>query len=829
MHGAHDPQRAGSVFRFASQPFAGFPSQSAKPVLHENPQVPVEHVASAFAGAVHALPQRPHAAVLPDSEVSQPLDRVPSQSPKPGLQLAITHAPLAQSSTAFAKLQTVPHVPQFVSETFVLVSQPFAVMPSQFAKPVLHTPSLHALATHVAPAFGNEQEFPHPPQLLAFVVVLVSQPGTIESQSPRPAGHMPVAHMPPLQIAPAPGHTVPQAPQLVALMLTLVSQPLAAMPSQLAYPGSHAPSMHVPMLHDAAARANVHRVPQAPQFRIVSRLVSQPSLATPLQLSNPAAHVLHVPSVPQPRLPTAQSASPQHPRQPMPVQQFKPAAQPPCVHVPAIEHASDVHASSSLQSVALQQAAHRPPQSRRPDAQRHRPIVQTCPAPHALPQPPQFALELPRSTSQPSVAVLLQSANPESHTHTAGVIPLQRCPARHAVLHAPQWEASVSRSAHAMPQRVSPVGHPLLHAGDMPVAMVQSDVAPEHTVPHVPQFIGSSGGVHAPPQRMLPGTHSHVPAVHCSVAPHARPHVPQCVSVVRRSTSQPLLAIMSQSPKPVSQPQTPAVHAWFVPQRVMQSPQCVGSMLVLTSQPFAGLPSQSAVPIGHTHEPPVHTRPIGHARPHAPQFIVSVPASTSQPSNTFMLQSRNPRRQMFVHEPPTQVVPGHAVAQSPQCRKSRSVSAHVLPQQICPVGHVPHPASAGPSVDESPSVGAPSVVSTFTSSLSLPPSLVSPGSASASAASIEEPSAPDASRGRSRAASRCEMSKSSAQPPAPSVARNHIAQASEENRPGRIIERLLPNLRPRCRRCGQRRRLEDYTNPGDLTAATGRASFSSGF
>ncbi len=314
-------------------------------------------------------------------------------------------------------------------------------------------------------------------------------------------------------------------------------------------------------MHVAEARLNAQRVPQAPQFAAVSSGVSHPSLATPLQSSKPARHVLHVPSVPHPRLPTAQSVSLQHPRQPIPAQHIVPAAQPPCVHVPAIEHASDVQASSSLQSVALQHAAQRPPQSRRPDAQRQRPIVHTCPAPHALPQPPQFALELLRSISQPSVAVVLQSANPESHTHTAGDIPLHRCPARHAVAHAPQWAASVSRSAHAMPQRVSPVGQPLLHDGDMPVAIVHSEVAPEHTVPHVPQFMGSSGGVHVPPQRMLPGLHSQVPATHCSVAAHARPHVPQFVSVVRRSTSQPLLAIMSQSPKPVAQPQSPAVHA----------------------------------------------------------------------------------------------------------------------------------------------------------------------------------------------------------------------------------------------------------------------------
>ncbi len=78
-HAAHEPQWAGSVLRLASQPFAGLPSQSAKPVLQLNPHAPAAHVADALARALHTMPQPPHAAVLLVVDVSQPLVRTPSQ------------------------------------------------------------------------------------------------------------------------------------------------------------------------------------------------------------------------------------------------------------------------------------------------------------------------------------------------------------------------------------------------------------------------------------------------------------------------------------------------------------------------------------------------------------------------------------------------------------------------------------------------------------------------------------------------------------------------------------------------------------------------------
>lgn len=91
------------------------------------------------------------------------------------------------------------------------------------------------------------------------------------------------------------------------------------------------------------------------------------------------------------------------------------------------------------------------------------------------------------------------------------------------------------------------------------------------------------------------------PAVHV-VVPFALVHAveqsPQCVVAVDRSTSQPLVALLSQLPKPELQamPQVPLEHE-AVPcvesQTLAHAPQFWTSPLTLVSQPLAGSPSQS--------------------------------------------------------------------------------------------------------------------------------------------------------------------------------------------------------------------------------------------
>ncbi len=165
-----------------SQPFAASPSQSAKGAVQEaTAQLELAQVAVAL-GVLQSLPQLPQlfaslavfthappghkmepagqpetqAYVVPDTEqmgvpplhpseahppqcaleersVSQPFAAIPSQSAKPGLHDAIAQADLAQVAVAFARAQTMPHPPQFFGSLAVLTSQPVDARLSQSA------------------------------------------------------------------------------------------------------------------------------------------------------------------------------------------------------------------------------------------------------------------------------------------------------------------------------------------------------------------------------------------------------------------------------------------------------------------------------------------------------------------------------------------------------------------------------------------------------------------------------------------------------------------------------------------------------------------------
>jgi hypothetical protein len=79
------------------------------------------------------------------------------------------------------------------------------------------------------------------------------------------------------------------APQLLALVLMLVSQPLALLLSQLPRPGSHVATTQVEEVQAQVAYRPVHWVPQLPQSAVVARLVSQPSVSLlVLQSPHPA-------------------------------------------------------------------------------------------------------------------------------------------------------------------------------------------------------------------------------------------------------------------------------------------------------------------------------------------------------------------------------------------------------------------------------------------------------------------------------------------------------------------------------------------------------------
>ncbi len=134
-------------------------------------------------------------------------------------------------------------------------------------------------------------------------------------------------------------------------------------------------------------------------------------------------------------------------------------------------------------------------------------------------------------------------------------------------------------------------------------------------------------------------------------AGQAVPHAPQCETLVRVSASQPLAALLSQSPKPIAQAATahwPIVQAAVAlarSHRRLHAPQWVALARVSTSQPSLGSPLQSAKPAVQV----CSQRPAAqlavllgravHAVPQVPQCCRLVRVSVSQPLAAMRSQS----------------------------------------------------------------------------------------------------------------------------------------------------------------------------------------------
>jgi hypothetical protein len=149
-----------------------------------------------------------------------------------GSQVATSHAPVAQDSEAWARVQAAPQAPQFV-RLVKATSQPLAAAPSQSPKPGSHDATAQVRAAQVSSAWARLHETPHPPQLVR--------------------------------------------------LAREVSQPSAGCLSQSAYPASQTPREQVPRGQVSAAWSRSHALPQAPQSVSVSTRTSHPSLTVPLQ------------------------------------------------------------------------------------------------------------------------------------------------------------------------------------------------------------------------------------------------------------------------------------------------------------------------------------------------------------------------------------------------------------------------------------------------------------------------------------------------------------------------------------------------------------------
>jgi len=226
------PQLLTSPVVAVSQPFFGLLSQSENPAEHDGTHVPAEQEVVPC-GLVQEMPQPPQLETPVFRFASQPLTALPSQFPKPELQVG-THTPVVQTVDPFGFVQEVPQVPQFAAVVLRLTSQPVDARPSQFPKPVLHA-IVHAPSEQPAEPFVPLQAEPHAPQFETFVSVFVSQPFVLLlSQFPKPELQVPRVQLPVTQLALALArlHAAPQAPQLARLVLRFVSQPLPELPSQ---------------------------------------------------------------------------------------------------------------------------------------------------------------------------------------------------------------------------------------------------------------------------------------------------------------------------------------------------------------------------------------------------------------------------------------------------------------------------------------------------------------------------------------------------------------------------------------------------------------------
>ena len=129
-----------------SQPLAGLPSQSARPVTSVSQpstmHVPETQVGVAGGATVQVNPHAPQLTSVLRS-VSQPSLSLLLQSPQPGSQASIAHAPVEHAAIAWGNEQCDSHSPQLLKSSNG-VSHPFVGSLSQLPQSASQPKTRHS-------------------------------------------------------------------------------------------------------------------------------------------------------------------------------------------------------------------------------------------------------------------------------------------------------------------------------------------------------------------------------------------------------------------------------------------------------------------------------------------------------------------------------------------------------------------------------------------------------------------------------------------------------------------------------------------------------------
>jgi len=153
-----------------------------------------------------------------------------------------------------------PQAPQWVLDARRLLSHPLAAIPSQSARPVVHTRLQVPIVQVAVPPGPLGQLRPHIPQCAGSL----ARSTHIPPQRVCPMGQGRSVHAPATQVCPA-AQATPHAPQCAVAVRVSVSQPLSMFPSQLPMPVMHAmpqePATQVGVAPGAVGQTRPH-IPQ---------------------------------------------------------------------------------------------------------------------------------------------------------------------------------------------------------------------------------------------------------------------------------------------------------------------------------------------------------------------------------------------------------------------------------------------------------------------------------------------------------------------------------------------------------------------------------------